>query len=103
MESEAEEIRRKKEEQLSKQLGEKQRQDEAEAQLGALMRNLLSEEARARLGNVKLVNQELYFNAVQAILYLQKAGQLRGRLGEQQLKQLLEKLTEKREIKIRRK
>jgi programmed cell death protein 5 len=67
------------------------------------MRLVLTPEAKARLGNVKLVNYELYLKAAQTIIYLQKAGQIRGRITEEQLKQLLEKLSAKREITIKRK
>ncbi|MCX6798982.1 MAG: hypothetical protein NTW59_02705 [Candidatus Diapherotrites archaeon] len=100
---EADEIRGKKEEELRNQLQERQQQAEAEMQLSSLLRSLLSDEARTRLSNIKLVNRELYLQAAQAIVYFYKAGQLKEKLSEQQLLQLLEKMGGKKEIKIRRK
>jgi len=92
-----EEARKQKLEALKKQ------EAEAEAKIGAIVRSLLSDEARTRLNNVRLVNTELYLKAVQAILYLQNARQLQGKVSEQDLKQLLGKMGERKEIKITRK
>jgi len=107
MNDDIDEIREKKMQQLQEQYEEQQRQEqqsaEAGRQLNTIVRRLLSEEARTRLNNVKLVNNELYLAAAQAILYLYKAGQLKERLQDEQLKDLLEKLRSKKEVKIRRK
>jgi DNA-binding TFAR19-related protein (PDSD5 family) len=85
----------------------KQLEDEAQAdtesKIDSAVRGLLSEGARARLNNVRLVNNELYLKAAQVILYLANARQLQGRLEEPELKLLLDKLRNKREIKITRK
>ena len=77
--------------------------EQRQEQLDTAMRQVLSHEAKTRLGNVKLVNQELYLKAAQAVLYLYQKGQVQGKINEEQLKQLLEKLSAKREIKIKRK
>ena len=66
----------------------RQAQIEAEAKIASVLRGLLTETARTRLNNVKLVNRELYLKAVQAILYLANAGQLQGKLGEEELRSL---------------
>jgi len=100
---EYEEARRRKLEEFQKNRLEEQAAAEAETKLDLAVRNLLTEEARQRLNNVRLVNRQLYLKAVQVILYLAKAGQLQGRLGEEELKALLEKVRDKKEIKIRRK
>ncbi|MDD5163763.1 MAG: DNA-binding protein [Candidatus ainarchaeum sp.] len=78
------------------------KQEKIEAELEEGLRMALTQEAKMRLGNVKLVNQELYYKAVQAILYLVKSGRISGKIDEAQIKQLLEKLSVKREISIRR-
>jgi len=96
-----EELKRQKLEDLKKR--QEEEQVEAEAKIGSAVRSLLSEPARTRLNNVRLVNKELYLRAVQAILYLQRAGQLQGRLEESDLKLLLDRMRNKREIKIKRK
>ena len=100
---EHEEIRQKQMEEMQKRQLEEQKQVEMETQIASTIRSLLTEEARQRLNNVKIVNKELYFKTVQVILYLQKAGQLRGQIGEKELKLLLDKMRNKREIKIKRK
>jgi DNA-binding TFAR19-related protein (PDSD5 family) len=94
-----EEMKKRKMEALQK----RQLEEEAEAKISSMLRTLLDEKARIRLGNVKLVNKELYLKAVQAILYLQRAGQMQEKLGEEEVKALLEKMNVKREITIKRK
>ncbi|MBN2067165.1 MAG: DNA-binding protein [Candidatus Diapherotrites archaeon] len=91
------------EQNAKKQETERQKALEAEAQLNAIAGMLLDDAARARLGNVKLVNRELYLKAIQAIVYLQNSGRIQGKLDDEQLKNLLENLRDKREITIRRK
>ena len=98
-----EEIKRQKMEELKTRQIEEEMQERTEAKIALVIRSLLSEEARNRLNNVKIVNQQLYLKTVQSILYLQNAGQLQGKVGEQELKMLLEKLRNKKEIKITRK
>jgi len=98
-----EEAKKQKLQELRKKQLEEQAQAEAEAKISLAVKSLLEEQARTRLNNVKLVNKELYFKAVQAILYLQRAGQLQGKLSEDALKNLLDRLRDKREIKIKRK
>ncbi len=88
---------------LRKRQLEEQAVLEAEAKINSAVRSLLTEEARTRLNNVRLVNKEQYLKVAQVILYLQKAGQLQGKISEDELKQLLDRMSSKREIKIRRK
>ena len=87
---------------LRKQLLERQKALEAEAQLNRVVKTLLDDSARERLNNVKLVNSELYMKAVQAMVYLYNSGKIREKIGETQLLQLLQTLRNKREITIRR-
>ncbi len=75
----------------------------AEEKIGLAVRSLLTEGARTRLNNVRLVNSDLYLRVVQVILYLNRAGQLQEKVSEEELKQLLERASSKREIKIKRK
>ena len=97
------ELKKQSLEEHKKRQMEEQALAETEARIDSAVRGLLSEEARTRLNNVRLVNKDLYLKAVQIILYLQKAGQLQGKVEEEQLKQLLDKVSQKREINIRRK
>lgn len=98
--TELDEIRQKKMEELRQK---QEAEAETEQKLDVLVKRLLTEEARARLSNVKLVNKEIYFKAVQTIIYLFNAGQVKGKVDEAQLKELLKKLAEKKEISIKRK
>ncbi len=105
--NEEEGMKQKKLEELRKQYLERteaeEKQLQAEQELQAIVRKLLDDGARTRLNNVKLVNRELYLRTTQAIIYLYQAGQLKERIDEEQLKQLLGKLTGKKDIRIKRK
>ena len=100
---EYDEIKGQRMEELKKRQLEEERQEETEAKIALIIRSLLTDEARNRLNNVKIVNQQLYLKTVQTILYFQNAGQLQGKMDEEELKMLLEKLRNKKEIKITRK
>ncbi|AJF60626.1 MAG: hypothetical protein J4224_03790 [Candidatus Diapherotrites archaeon] len=82
---------------------EEQKRLQAEMQLNSMVKSVLTEEARERLNNVRLVNKELYLNAVQAILYHARSGNIEGKLSEEQLKQVLAQLGSKKDFKIKRK
>ena len=103
----AEDVRDKSMEELRERIAqqeqESERQRHAERQLDLLAAKLLTVEAKARLSNVKLVNQELYLKAVQALLYLYQSGSVQEKISEEALKGILEKLGSKRETRIRRK
>ena len=87
---------------MEKKEAEAVKEQEAETQIAAVTRKILTEEARTRLNNVKLVNRELYMQAVQLLIYMQQNNPS-GKISEQRLKELLKKLSAKRETKIVRK
>ena len=101
--NEMDEIKQRKMEEVKKQYEEQQAEHQMEQQLESMMRTVLTDKAKARLANIKMVNKEIYFKAVQAVIYLYNAGQITGKLDDEELKSLLKKLTEKKEMKIRRK
>lgn len=90
-------------EKYSQQTEDQNRRIELENQIDSAMKLVLTEEARTRLYNVRLVNRELYLKTAQSLIYLYKSGQVNEKIGEQELKRLLEKLSAKREISIKRK
>lgn len=104
-----EEIKRKKMQEMQRQAAPspaeaEQAEAEMEAQLDSMLRSVLTPEAKARLANIRLVNKELYLKVAQSLLYLARAGQLPGKLDDDQLKSLLEKARgQKRDISIKRK
>ncbi len=77
---------------------------EAERQLNILLRKIATQAARERLKNVKLVNQELYYKAVQYMIMLIQSAQLSAPITEEDVKKILEKVSgKKKEFRIIRK
>jgi len=106
-EDELEEIRRKKLLALQQKLAEEQRQAQMEQQLElqkqALLRKILTPEARQRLANLKMVKPEFTDQLELQIIQLAQQGKLPIPLTDEQLKQILVQLqAQKRETKIRR-
>jgi programmed cell death protein 5 len=103
---ELEAIRRRKLLALQQRGGE-QKQDQAErkleAQKQALLRKILSPEARQRLTNLKMVKPEFTEQLELQLIQLAQTGKLPIPLPDAQLKQILIQLqSRKRETKIRR-
>lgn len=103
---ELEEIRRRKLLAMQ-QRGDEQKQSQAErkleAQKQALLRKILSPEARQRLTNLKMIKPEFTEQLELQLIQLAQTGKLSIPLPDAQLKQILIQLqSRKREIKIRR-
>jgi programmed cell death protein 5 len=103
---ELEEIRRRKLLAMQ-QRGDEQKQAQAEqrmeAQKQALLRKILSPEARQRLTNLKMVKPEFTEQLELQLIQLAQTGKLPIPLPDAQLKQILIQLqSRKREPKIRR-
>ncbi|MDD5318072.1 MAG: DNA-binding protein [Candidatus ainarchaeum sp.] len=75
-----------------KRIAELQQAQEMESQKKSLLKNLLEPAAYERVMNVRLASPELYDQLVGMVAYLYKAGQIRGKLGEGQVLQILSKL-----------
>jgi programmed cell death protein 5 len=104
---ELEEIRRRKLLAMQNRMGDEQKQAQAdrqlEAQKQALLRQILSPEARQRLTNLKMVKPEFTEQLELQLIQLAQAGKLPVPLSDAQLKQILVQLqSRKRETKIRR-
>jgi len=68
-----------------------------------ILRMALTSEARQRLANVKMVKPELANSIEEYVIQLASSGQLKSALDDEQVKQMLLSLQEKkRKIKIRR-
>ena len=104
---ELEEIRRRKLLAMQQRTGDEQKKSQAERQLEAqkqaLLRQILSPEARQRLTNLKMVKPEFTEQLELQLIQLAQAGKLPIPLPDAQLKQILIQLqSRKRETKIRR-
>ncbi|TRO52122.1 DNA-binding protein [Candidatus Bathyarchaeota archaeon] len=104
---ELDEIRRRKLLAMQQRMGDDQKQAQAERQLEAqkqaLLRQILSPEARQRLTNLKMVKPEFTDQLELQLIQLAQAGKLPIPLSDVQLKQILIQLqSRKRETKIRR-
>ena len=103
---ELESIRRKKLLAMKQRSETDQKQSENEqyeAQKQALLRQILSQEARERLANLKMIKPEEINQLELQLIQLAQAGKLPIPLSDAQLKQILVQLQgRKREITIRR-
>ncbi len=91
-----------------KKLGElraqKEKEMQTQMQIESLLRKTLTDEARQRLNNVKLVKNEVYLKALQPLFMLIQQGQVQEKISDQELKSILENISgSKKEINIRRK
>jgi programmed cell death protein 5 len=105
---ELEELRRKKLSALQRQVSDEQRnaqmQQQLEQQKQALLRSMLSPEARQRLTNLKMVKPEFTEQLELQLIQLAQQGKIPIPLSDEQLKQILMQLqSRKRETTIRRK
>ena len=102
---ELEAIRQRKMAELQQQALNEQAQEqriaEAQAQKEAILRKILTPEARARLSNIKMVKSEFAEQIEMQLIQLASSGRLRGQVTDEQLKELLVQLQGKeRERKI---
>jgi len=102
---ELEEIRQRKLAAMRDQGLEAQAQEQAaadaQAQKEAILRQILTPEARARLTNVRMVRPQLADQIEMQLIQLAGSGRLRARVTDEQLKSLLQQLQGKeRERKI---
>ena len=79
-------------------------QQEQMRQVEELKRKVLAEcltkEARERLSNVRIANQQLAEQVELYLIQIYQGGQIKAPISEEQLKDLLKTLTQKRETKI---
>ena len=103
---ELEEIKRRRLEELMRRAQEAKRREEElarEAQKQAILRRILTPEARERLANVRLVRPELAKAVEEYLINLALAGQIRERIDDEVLKQILAAIDSRsrRDVRIR--
>lgn len=104
---ELEEIRRRRLLELQRKVAEEQKnvqmQQQLELQKQALLRSILTPEARQRLANLKMVRPDFTSQLELQLIQLAQQGKIPIPLTDKQLKQILTQIqSRKRETKIRR-
>jgi programmed cell death protein 5 len=102
---ELDEIRQRKLASLREQALEDQVRDqqvaEAQAQKEAILRQILTPEARSRLTNIRIVKPQVAEQIEVQLIQLASSGRLKARVTDEQLKTLLQQITgQERERKI---
>ena len=102
---ELDEIRRRKLASLREEAFEEQAREqqvaEAQAQKEAILRQILTPEARSRLTNIRMVKPQVAEQIELQLIQLASSGRLRARVTDEQLKKLLQQITGKeRERKV---
>jgi programmed cell death protein 5 len=79
------------------------RQKEFEDQKKQILRVILTDDARERLGRIKAARPEMAENLENQLIMLAQSGRLKNKINDEQLRELLSKLLpKKRDITIRR-
>ena len=110
MDEELENLRKKKLQELQEkaiiqeQMEEKEEQQKQfEEQKKAILRGLLTTEARERLGRIKVARPEMVESIENQLIMLAQSGKLKNKINDEDLRMLLSKmLPTKRDIKIKR-
>jgi programmed cell death protein 5 len=78
-------------------------QKEFEDQKKLILRAILADDARERLGRIKAARPEMAENLENQLIMLAQSGRLKNKINDEQLRELLSKiLPKKRDITIRR-
>ena len=106
-EDELEAIRRKKLMELqqaqSHAVAEQQYRDQVQAQRQTILRQILTPEARERLGRIELAYPELKENIENQLISLAQSGRVQRQIDDATLRQILERvIPRRRDIKIER-
>lgn len=110
MDDELEELRKKRAQELQQQTDseETKKQQEAqqkqlEEQKKAILRSILTTDAKQRLSNIKLARPQVGEQIENQLIMLAKSGRLQQKITDAQLRELLRKIMpKKRDINIKR-
>jgi len=82
---------------------EETQQKEFEDQKKLVLRTILTDDARERLGRIKVARPEMAENLENQLIMLAQSGRLKNKINDEQLRELLSKiLPKKHDITIRR-
>ncbi|BCS94128.1 DNA-binding protein [Metallosphaera javensis (ex Sakai et al. 2022)] len=95
-------LRRRAQTESRRATEERQKKAELEARKEALLRSILTPEARQRLNNVKLVKPELAESLEDQLIALAQSGRIRVPVTDEELKEILSQIAgqSKRDFKI---
>lgn len=85
------------------QLQQMQQMQQIEAMKKQVLSKILSKEAFERLGRVRSVNPELAAQAELYLLQIYQSGKLKDTVTDQQMKEILKLLSERKDFKITKK
>lgn len=107
---ELDEIRKRKQAEIQKQYAEQEQQQEAKAQIDVqkqrVLINILTEEARIRLNNIKMADLEFATSLENQLIQLSQSGRINGKITDEQLKGMLRQIQgnkKRKDIIIKRK
>jgi programmed cell death protein 5 len=82
---------------------QEEQQKELDDQKKVILRAILTDDARERLGRIKVARPEMAENLENQLIMLAQSGRLKNKINDEQLRELLAKLLpQKRDITIRR-
>ncbi|KYK23296.1 hypothetical protein AYK21_02820 [Thermoplasmatales archaeon SG8-52-2] len=110
MDEELENLKRKKLQEMQEQAAyqeqmeqQEEQQKQFEEQKKTILRAILSNEARERLGRIKIARPEMAESIENQLIMLAQSGKLKNKINDEELRMLLSKvLPKKRDIKIKR-
>ncbi len=110
MDEELENLRKKKLQEMQDQSAIQDQMEDQEAQQKqfeeqkkAILRAILSNEARERLGRIKIARPEMAESIENQLIMLAQSGKLKNKINDEELRMILSKvLPKKRDIKIKR-
>jgi programmed cell death protein 5 len=97
------EIKKKKLEELKETQAQQEQAMEIETQIETQLKEILEPQAKERLTRVRMINNQRYSQVVSGLIQLNQSKRLEKKISDKELKKLLEKLSEKKEITIKRK
>jgi programmed cell death protein 5 len=90
---EEDELAQLRERKLAEQYSKYAKAQELDAQMKSVLRHVLDDRAYERSMNVRLASPELYQQLVALLAQLYRGNQLKGKISDEQLKKLLERVS----------
>ncbi|MDY6769215.1 MAG: DNA-binding protein [Candidatus Nanohaloarchaea archaeon] len=97
-EDELEKLKQEKLDQMEgNEVDAEQQQEQIRQQLKQVASQILTDEARSRLGNIRAAKPDLASAIEYQLVQLHKAGQIQGKIDDDQLKRLLKRVQEEQD------